>query len=552
MELTASLDEVGAAVAVGSAVGVRGRVRRGGRRRGLCRRAGTAAREQMVGLLGGLVEKSIVRRERDRAATRLGTRLLETIPASSAGSGCARPDEEPRIRGSPSRVDERAGPVGRRRSTTPRPQAELFRRAWTRSGTTTLGGAGVLPAETPAPRRAAPSLLSTFLCLLEQPRAVRRPAADAFMALAASLSPDDSGPSRFTTREPRRSWRIARTTSRLANRWLARASRVARASDDGEAMALSLAWLSIPLAMAGHLTEAESSSAGRRVSSLAPRASRSGSWPSQAVATAAPCATSSADGWVSPNVRSVSARRAAISEEAWRAAGRCGYMCSGPRSQVAPATGGPAARRGPERGAGAATKHAIDDRAGLQLAARDPGVDGCRGRRCMRACRRPPGPSRARADGQRARGPGGTAAATSSGPIARGPDGHWAEAPRRGVRARPHDDRRRRGRLRRRRGPAAVAGDDGRQDHTKPGDPRLHETGAGDRAPDRGRDDQPRHRGPSSSSRSEFGLEAHATNMLKYKLGLELQDRTRAVAGQSVGGVEPVTPAAWIDLVGQI
>ena len=70
-----------------------------------------------------------------------------------------------------------------------------------------------------------------------------------------------------------------------AHESLARESlRAATASGDPEAMALSLAWLSIPLAMSGNLTE----SVELAESSLA-LARSLGSWPSQAVATAALC-----------------------------------------------------------------------------------------------------------------------------------------------------------------------------------------------------------------------------------------------------------------------
>jgi non-specific serine/threonine protein kinase len=140
---------------------------------------------------------------------------------------------------------------------------------------------------------------------------------------------------------------------------LARESlRVATASDDTDAIALSLAWLSIPLAMSGNLTEAvelaeASLSLARAIAS----------WPSQAVATAALCN-------ILPMARQ-SERAIELGEEGvgisegrgelWAR----GYML-GATSQVHWRQGDRHLAEVQAR-AGAATKHVIDDRSGLQL-----------------------------------------------------------------------------------------------------------------------------------------------------------------------------------------
>lgn len=144
-----------------------------------------------------------------------------------------------------------------------------------------------------------------------------------------------------------------------ARETLARESlRVARASHDSEAMALSLAWLSIPLAMSGHLTEAvelaESSlSLARSIAS----------WPSQAVATAALCNILPMAGQ-SERAIELGEEGVGISERRGELWAR-GYMLVA-TSQVHWHAGDRQLAEVQAR-AGAATKHLIDDRSGLQL-----------------------------------------------------------------------------------------------------------------------------------------------------------------------------------------
>ena len=140
---------------------------------------------------------------------------------------------------------------------------------------------------------------------------------------------------------------------------LARESlRAATASGDPEAMALSLAWLSIPLAMSGNLTE----SVELAESSLA-LAESLGSWPSQAVATAALCNILPMAGQ-SERALELGEEGVGISQargELWAR----GYML-GATSQVHWRAGDRQLAEVQAR-AGAATKHVIDDRSGLQL-----------------------------------------------------------------------------------------------------------------------------------------------------------------------------------------
>ena len=140
---------------------------------------------------------------------------------------------------------------------------------------------------------------------------------------------------------------------------LARESlRVANASDDTEAMALSLAWLSIPLAMSGNLTEAV------ELAELSLALARSlGSWPSQAVATAALCNILPMAGQADRAIE-LGEEGVGISREQGELWAR-GYML-GATSQVHWRRGDRQLAEVQAR-AGVATKHAIDDRAGLQL-----------------------------------------------------------------------------------------------------------------------------------------------------------------------------------------
>jgi predicted ATPase/DNA-binding CsgD family transcriptional regulator len=132
----------------------------------------------------------------------------------------------------------------------------------------------------------------------------------------------------------------------------------ATASGDPEAIALSLAWLSIPLAMSGNLTE----SVELAESSLA-LARTLGSWPSQAVATAALCNILPMAGQ-SERALELGEEGVGISQargELWAR----GYML-GATSQVHWRAGDRQLAEVQAR-AGAATKHVIDDRSGLQL-----------------------------------------------------------------------------------------------------------------------------------------------------------------------------------------
>jgi DNA-binding CsgD family transcriptional regulator len=134
--------------------------------------------------------------------------------------------------------------------------------------------------------------------------------------------------------------------------------RVATASHDSDAIALSLAWLAIPLAMSGNLPEAvelaESSLSLAR--SLA-------SWPGQAVATAALC-----------NILPMAGqpeRAVELGEEGVGISLARGELWA--RGYMLVATSQVHWRRGDRQlaedqaRAGAASKHAIDDRSGLQL-----------------------------------------------------------------------------------------------------------------------------------------------------------------------------------------
>jgi predicted ATPase/DNA-binding CsgD family transcriptional regulator len=140
---------------------------------------------------------------------------------------------------------------------------------------------------------------------------------------------------------------------------LARESlRAATASGDTEAMALSLAWLAIPLAMAGNLAEAV-----ELAESSLSLARTLASWPSQAVATAALCNILPMAGQ--------SERAIELGEEGVgisRARGELwarGYMLVA-TSQVHWRQGDRQLAESQAR-AGAASKHVIDDRSGLQL-----------------------------------------------------------------------------------------------------------------------------------------------------------------------------------------
>ena len=167
-------------------------------------------------------------------------------------------------------------------------------------------------------------------------------------------------------------------------------------------MALSLAWLSIPLAMSGNLIEAvelaESSlSLARAIAS----------WPSQAVATAALCNILPMAGQ-SERAIELGEEGVGISEERGELWAR-GYML-GATSQVHWRQGDRQLAEVQAR-AGAATKHVIDDRSGLQLLLETLAWMAAEGGVHARAAMHPRF-GRARAQGQRARDPGCTATAT--------------------------------------------------------------------------------------------------------------------------------------------
>jgi ATP/maltotriose-dependent transcriptional regulator MalT len=173
----------------------------------------------------------------------------------------------------------------------------------------------------------------------------------------ALLTPEDSAPRAHYVRAAAV---MANSQNDVdARESLARESlRVATASNDNDAIALSLAWLAIPLAMAGNLTEAV-----ELAESSLSLARTLGSWPSQAVATAALCNILPMAGQ-SERAIELGDEGVGISQQRGELWAR-GYMLVA-TSQVHWRHGDRQLAEVEAR-AGTATKHAIDDRSGLQL-----------------------------------------------------------------------------------------------------------------------------------------------------------------------------------------
>ena len=187
---------------------------------------------------------------------------------------------------------------------------------------------------------------------------------------------------------------------------LARESlRVATASDDTEAMALSLAWLSIPLAMSGNLTEAvelaESSlSLARSLAELAEPSGGDGS-PLQHPADGRPGRTGDRT------------RRGGRRDQP-RSGANCGHAATcwwRPRKSTGDGATGSSPRSRHERAL--RSKHAIDDRSGLQLLLETLAWMAAEGGAAS-ACRDAPRLGRARPQGHRYRGPRRPAASNMS------------------------------------------------------------------------------------------------------------------------------------------
>ena len=302
----------------------------------------------MVELLGALVEKSIVRRElKSGNAPRYW--LLETI-RQFGRERLHDAGEERRIQGlhlawmtglatSLGAFDDR--------------QVELFKRMDTERDNLWAALEFCVREPSAAPHGAE---LAKHLLAYWSSRGQFGDLRRIFMTLA-SLTPEDSAPRAHYLRAAAV---MANSQNDVdARKSLARESlRVATASDDSDAIALSLAWLSIPLAMSGHLTEAvelaESSLSLAR--SLA-------SWPSQAVATAALCNILPMAGQ-SERAIELGEEGVGISRERGELWAR-GYMLVA-TSQVHWRQGDRHLAEVQAR-AGAATKHVIDDRSGLQL-----------------------------------------------------------------------------------------------------------------------------------------------------------------------------------------
>jgi non-specific serine/threonine protein kinase len=303
---------------------------------------------QIVELLGALVEKSIVRRELKSGNTPRYW-LLETI-RHFGRERMREAGEEPRLQdrhlGWMTGLARSVGAFDDR-------QAELFRRMDTERDNLWAALEFCLQEPGAASRGAD---LAQHLLAYWSSRGQFGDLRRMFISLA-SLTPQDSAPRAHYLRAAAV---MANSQNDVdARECLARESlRVATASDDTEAMALSLAWLSIPLAMSGNLIEAvQSAESSLSLARALP------SWPSQAVATAALCNILPMAGQ-SERAITLGEEGVGISEgrgELWAR----GYMLVA-TSQVH-------WRRGDRRlaevqaRAGAASKQAIDDRSGLQL-----------------------------------------------------------------------------------------------------------------------------------------------------------------------------------------
>jgi predicted ATPase/DNA-binding CsgD family transcriptional regulator len=304
--------------------------------------------ERVVELLGALVEKSIVRRElRSGNAPRYW--LLETIRQFGW--------ERLRETGEEIRTQERhlawirglarlAGAFDHR-------QVELFHRMDTERDN--LWAALEFCQREPSAAVLAAELAQHLLAYWSsrgQFGDLRR-----MLTSLALLMPVDSAPRAHYVRAAAV---MANSQNDVdARESLARESlRVATASHDSEAIAQSLAWLAIPLAMSGNLTEAV-----ELAESSLSLARALGSWPSQAVATAALC-----------NILPIAGqpgRAIELGEEGVAISEDRGELWA--RSYMLVATSQVHWRQGDKQlaevqaRAGAAFKHAIDDRSGLQL-----------------------------------------------------------------------------------------------------------------------------------------------------------------------------------------
>lgn len=303
---------------------------------------------RVVELLGALVEKSIVRRElKSGNAPRYW--LLETIRQfgwerlREAGDEVHTQERHLAwIRG----LARSAGAFDDR-------QVELFKRMDTERDNLWAALEFCLREPGAAPRGAelAQHLLA-YWSSRGQFGDLRR-----ILASLALLTPDDSAPRAHYVRAAAV---MANSQNDVdARESLARESlRVATASHDSDAIALSLAWLAIPLAMSGNLTEAV-----ELAESSLSLARELASWPSQAVATAALCnilpMAGQSDRAIELGEEGVGISR--TRGELWAR----GYML-GATSQVHWRQGDRQLAEVQAR-AGAATKHAIDDRSGLQL-----------------------------------------------------------------------------------------------------------------------------------------------------------------------------------------
>jgi predicted ATPase/DNA-binding CsgD family transcriptional regulator len=303
---------------------------------------------QTVELLGALVEKSIVRREmKSGNAPRYW--LLETI-RQFGRERLREAGEERRIQDLQlawmSGLARSVGAFDDR-------QAELFGRMDTERDNLWAALEFCLREPRAASRGAE---LAQHLLAYWSSRGQFGDLRRMFISLAA-LTPEDSSPRAHYLRAAAV---MANSQNDVdARESLARESlRVATASDDPEAMAMSLAWLSIPLAMSGNLIEAV-----ELAESSLSLARANASWPSQAVATAALCNILPMAGQ-SERAIELGVEGVGISEERGELWAR-GYML-GATSQVHWRQGDRQLAEVQAR-AGAATKHVIDDRAGLQL-----------------------------------------------------------------------------------------------------------------------------------------------------------------------------------------
>jgi non-specific serine/threonine protein kinase len=304
--------------------------------------------EHVVELLGALVEKSIVRREmKSGNAPRYW--LLETIRQF----GSERLREAGEETGTQDRHLAWMTGLARSVGAFDARQVELFRRMDTERDNLWAALEFCLREPGAASRGAE---LAQHLLAYWSSRGQFGDLRRMFTSLAL-LTPDDSAPRAHYLRAAAV---MANSLDDVeARESLARESlRVARASHDDDAIALSLAWLAIPLAMSGNLTEAV-----ELAESSLSLARALASWPSQAVATAALCNILPIAGQPERAIK-LGEEGVGISEERGELWAR-GYMLVA-TSQVHWREGDRQVAEAQAR-AGAVTKHAIDDRSGLQL-----------------------------------------------------------------------------------------------------------------------------------------------------------------------------------------